>query len=503
MAATWIQPIHTASSKSVIRTYEDSINYILNPVKTEGGRYVYGYNTAPETVADAFSLSRQAYASKTGRHLSGRNSKGDDKEVLMYHLRQSFVPGEVTPEQAMEISKKLALEFTRGEHQFIIACHTDKEHIHCHIIFNAVKEDCLRKFDNFKNSAWAVRHISDRLCLENGLSIIDPAWHGMNYSEWLTQDNPELKKISQRKIIASDVQKLLHSHAVRSYDDFMEKMLEAGYDVKDGKSPAFRLPGKDRFIRLDTLKKYGCSYTKEELIKIFAGENELPPEEPVHLPEGLKPVRRNPKSGTHIPKTGQGINLMIDIQEKILQGKGKGYEQWAKVFNLRQGSESINYMVEHGINSYEDLSAATEQLKSKVGGLRAGIKDVEAELSDIAATRKQVINFARTKDVYREYRSKSGRAKNIYYYNHRAEIILHEAAKDFFNSLTGKIPSVKELNAQYKELMSQKNRLYSEYKSAQKEYKTILTVKENVDILTERKSRTDCIQRDKSNNIEI
>ena len=134
MAATWIQPIHTSSSKSIIRTYEDSINYILNPEKTEGGRYVYGYNVAPETAVDSFTLSRHAYAQKTGRKIKDTSLHGDDREVLMYHLRQSFAPGEVTPEQALEISKKLALEFTKGEHQFIIACHTDQEHIHCHII---------------------------------------------------------------------------------------------------------------------------------------------------------------------------------------------------------------------------------------------------------------------------------------------------------------------------------------------------------------------------------
>lgn len=504
MAATWIQPIHTASSKSIMRTYEDSINYILNPEKTGNGQYVYGHNVSPETAADAFALSRQAYTQKTGRHLHDASEKGNDKEVLMYHMRQSFVPGEVTPEQAMEISKQLALEFTKDEHQFVLACHVDQEHIHCHIIFNAIKNDELHKFNNFKNSSWALRHISDKLCLENGLSIIDPEWNGMNYSEWLSKDNQTYKKISQRKIIASDVQKLIHSGKIKSYDEFIEKMLDAGYNVKDGKAPSFRLPGKDRFIRLDSLQKYGCGYTKEELIKILSGEQELPPlpAESVTLPKGLEPRRK--KSGTYIPKTNRDIDLMIDVQEKILQGKGAGYEQWAKIFNVKQGAASINYMMDHGINTYDELVAATDSLKNQISNIRSGIKDIESRLSDIAAIKKQVINLAKTSDIYKEYRTKTGRNKNIYYYEHQSDIILHEAARNFFNQRSEKVPKVKELNDEYKNLMSQKNKLYSEYKSIKKEYQTILTVKENVDILTERKSKPDhTLQQDKSNNIEI
>ncbi|MBQ9885613.1 MAG: relaxase/mobilization nuclease domain-containing protein [Lachnospiraceae bacterium] len=485
MAATWIQPIHATSSKSVLRTYEDSINYILNPDKTEGGRYVYGYNVAPEAAVNAFAASRSIYGDKTGRKAGNLGLNGDDREVLMYHMRQSFAPGEVTPEQAIEISKQLAMEFSHGEHSFIIACHTDQEHIHCHIMFNSIKESCLGKFNNYKNSAWAVRHISDRLCLENGLSIIDPEWNGMNYSEWLAQDNPALRHISQRNIIASDVKKLLASDKIKTYDDFMEKMLDAGYDVKDGKVPAFRLPGKDRFIRLDTLKKYGCGYDKETLIKVISGEVTPPPPDELSIPKGLDQSSKTKKPATVI-QDKNNISLLIDIQEKIRQGKGRGYEQWAKIFNVKQGAESINYMIEHGINNYTELAAATEKLKNQTNYLRTSIKDIEAKLAEIAAMKKQVINLAKTSDVYKEYRRLSGRAKNVFYYENQADLTIHEAARQYFKNLEMKAPTIAALNSEYKEQLSAKNRLYAEYKTAKKEYQTILTVKKNVDMLTER-----------------
>ncbi len=179
MATTSIMPLHTGKGRSVRRAIQDSINYVKNPAKTDEGRLVTSYQCNGEIADAEFLLAKRQYIAATGR------VRGKD-DIIAYHLRQSFVPGEITPEEANRLGQELARRFTKGNHAFIVCTHIDRAHVHNHIIWNAVNLDCDRKFRNFLGSTRAVRRLSDTICIENGYSIVEnPKPHSKSYNKWL------------------------------------------------------------------------------------------------------------------------------------------------------------------------------------------------------------------------------------------------------------------------------------------------------------------------------
>jgi len=452
MATTRLIPMRCGKGKTIAASIKDRADYAENPDKTQGRKLVTAYECDPLTVDAQFLLSKSQYASITGRE------QKRERDILAYQIRQSFKPGEVTPEQANHVGYQLAMSFTKGRHQFIVATHIDKAHIHNHIIFNSTTLDCAYKFNNFWNSSLAVRKISDRLCLENDLSIIENTGKtGKDYGSWLgNRKAPSEREKLSRAIDASLTQK------PGNFAAFLHIMQEAGYGVKQGKNLAFCAPGKKKFIRCRSLDD---DFTEQAIIERIEGKRPL-------VPIRKKPSRRNE----------QRINLLIDIQARLQAGKGPGYERWAKIFNLKQAAQTLNFLSEHGLLEYAQLQEKTVQSTAQFNELSGKIKETEKNLSEITTLKTHIVNYSKTRDVYIQYRKAGYNQK--YYAEHEPEILLHKAAKQTFDVLhVEKLPSMKVLKTEYSGLLDAKKKLYQEYAQAKKEMRELLMAKANVDRL--------------------
>ena len=317
MATTRIMPLHTGKGRTESRAVSDIIDYVANPQKTDHGRLITGYECDSRTADAEFLLAKRQYIAATGR------VRGKD-DVIAYHVRQSFCPGEVTPEEANRLGVEFAKRFTKGNHAFIVCTHIDKSHVHNHIIWSSVNLDCDRKFRNFWGSTKAVRRLSDTLCVENGLSIVEnPKPHGKSYNKWLGDQ----AKPSHRELLRAAIDNAL-AQKPANLDELLKLLQESGCEVsRRGKSYRLKLSGWDKVARLDSL---GEGYTLEDLLAVLTGKKE-------HTP------RQKPAMQADPPK----VNLLVDIQAKLQAGKGAGYVRWAKIFNLKQMAQTMNYLTEH------------------------------------------------------------------------------------------------------------------------------------------------------------
>lgn len=452
MATTRLMPLHTGQGRTVGTAITDILDYVENPQKTDNGRLITGWK-CDSRVADAeFLFSKRQYAALTGR------TRGAD-DVIAYHLRQSFLPGEVTPEEANRIGCELARRFTKNNHAFIVCTHIDKSHVHNHIIWNSTALDCKRKFRNFWGSTRAVRRLNDTLCIENGLSIVEnPKRRGKSYNKWLGDQ----KKPSHRELLRAAIDEALAKKPA-DFDALLKLLQEAGIEVsRRGKALRLKAPGWKAVARLDGL---GDSYGEDVLRAVIAGHRP-------HTPR-RKPVQLTPE---------KQVNLLVDIQAKLRAGKGAGYERWARGFNLKQMAQTMNYLSENGLLEYGALSEKSAAATARYNGLSAQIKAVEKRLAEIAVLRTHIINYSKTRDVYVAYR-KAGYSKK-FKVEHEAELLLHQAAKKAFDELgVKKLPTVKSLQAEYAKLLAEKKEAYGDYRKARDEMKELLTAKANVDRL--------------------
>ena len=322
MATTTLLQRHAGEGETIAEAIRDCLDYGKDPEKTESGKYISAYECDPATVADEFLLAKASYAAMTGREQKKENN------VLCYQIRQSFYPGEITPKEANRIGYELAMRWTKGRHAFIVTTHTDKQHIHCHIYYNSTTLDCTRKFRNFWGSSFALRRLSDRLCLENGLSIVEnpkPRSKGKyrNYGEW-QKDRKGPLSYQDRLRLAIDT---ALAERPADLDEFLNLMKRAGYEVKTvrGGGISFRLTGQgqERFTRLKTL---GADYTEEAIRERIAGRR---------------------AKAAKAPREQRGVSLLIDIENSIKAAQSKGYEQWAKIHNLKQAAKTMNFIFRH------------------------------------------------------------------------------------------------------------------------------------------------------------
>lgn len=453
MATTRLMPLHIGKGRDISTAIADIIDYVENPQKTDFGKFIYGYE-CDTRIADAeFLLSKRQYFNQTGR------SQGAD-DVIAYHLRQAFKPGEVTPEEANQIGRELALKLTKGNHAFVVCTHIDKHHVHNHIIINSTTLDCQKKFRNFWGSTWAIRRMNDKLCLEHGLSIVeDPKPSRTHYGTWLgNKKQPSFQEQIRRAIDAALEEK------PKDFEELLKKLEAAGIEVnRERKHLRFRVPGQEKYTRCDTLKG---DYTEQAIKERIAGTRTVKPRRVAPA----KPVSK--------------VGLLVDIEAAIRAGKGPGYERWAKVFNLKQLSQAVIYLKEHGNMSYEDLQERTVAVTERFNALSTQIKDMESKMTANGELQKQIVNYAKTRAVYIEYR-KAGYSKK-FRSEHETEILLHQAAKKHFDSLgITKLPSVKSLREEYAGLLEQKRKAYAAYKQARAEMKELHNVKANVDYLLE------------------
>lgn len=433
MAACRLIALHINKGKTISQCLADRTDYSQNAEKTNGGEYISSYECDPETADQEFLLSKRQYLQMTGRT--------QEHDVIAYQIRQSFKPGEITPEEANEIGYELAMRFTKGKHAFLVATHIDKAHIHNHIIYNSTTLDCLHKFRDFRRSGLAVQRLSDMICLEHGKSVIKPRPY---------KEREKRTDYPRRPCHRDDIRLAIDRALLKQPKDFEEliRLLgEAGFEYKDGKQQSLR--GKDggRFLRFRSL---GEGYTVENLKTALAGKER-------------HPVKRG-KPQNH----RRTLDLSINIQEKLAAGKGAGYERWAKVYNLKAAAKAILFLQEKDIHTMEQLREKTEDTTRHSHELLDSVKQSEKRLAEITILRKHIVNYAKTRETYVAYR-KAGYSRK-FYESYREELTLHKAAKEAFDQLEiKKIPKVKELNAEYAKVLESKKKTYAEYRKVRTE----------------------------------
>ena len=444
MAATRLIALHVNKGKTVAQCLADRTDYSQNAEKTNDGEFISSYECDPKTADEEFLLSKRQY-----QHTTGRQQKNN---IIAYQIRQSFKPGEITPEEANQVGYETAMRWTKGKHAFIVATHIDKAHIHNHIIYNSTSLDASRKFNNFFLSGLAVQRLSDMVCLEHGLSIITPKPYRERQKRTVYP-----KKRTQRDELCDAIDSVL-SQKPKRFEDFIQSLAAMGFEFKDGNQPAFKGKEQKRFIRLRSL---GKGYSKEELQAIISGKS-------------LRKARMAPEQ--------KQFHLLIDIQEKMAEGKTVGYEKWAKKYNRKEAARTVILLKEKGLDNYDDLVAYTEKLSSRFLELSDSIKVAEKRMIEVQALQKHIKNYHDTRQIYVEYR-KSGYSKK-FFEEHRQEITLHQAAKKAFDELqVSKLPSRQSLYEEFHRLAVQKKKDYAEYRQVRKEREELLIAKQTVETI--------------------
>ena len=428
--------------KAIRGTLSKAIAYILNPEKTDEKLLVSSYGCASETAAREFEWTRKIAEQK------GMNPV----RIIARHVIQSFEIGEVTPELAHEIGKQFADEILGGKYEYVLTTHIDKDHVHNHLIFNAVDFVNYHAYKSYKRIYYDMREVSDRLCKENGLSVIPPSQNkGMGYKEYTeakrgTSWKQKLKQTIDRLVITA-----------KDYDDFLRLMQEAGYEIKTGKYISFRAEGQERFTRSKTI---GENYTEERIKERIAGRT----------------PRRNRRQT--VPK---GISLIGDIQERIRLIDSKGYEYKAKLTILKEAARTLNYLTENNLLQYADLEKKVEDVHSSYDRTGKELKGVEARLREVQPLIKNISNYQRLKPVYDAFQK--AKDKPGFKAKHEAELVIFEAARSTLLAMQGdeKLPSLKTLQAEQQRLLEEQQRLYDERVKLKKEVKQIETIKSNVD----------------------
>ena len=428
--------------KAIRGTLSKAIAYILNPEKTDEKLLVSSYGCASETAAREFEWTRKIAEQK------GMNPV----RIIARHVIQSFEIGEVTPELAHEIGKQFADEILGGKYEYVLTTHIDKDHVHNHLIFNAVDFVDYHAYKSYKRIYYDMREVSDRLCKENGLSVIPPSQNkGMGYKEYTeakrgTSWKQKLKQTIDRLVITA-----------KDYDDFLRLMREAGYEIKTGKYISFRAEGQERFTRSKTI---GENYTEERIKERIAGRT----------------PRRSQRQTT--PK---GISLIGDIQERIRLIDSKGYEYKAKLTILKEAARTLNYLTENNLLQYADLEKKVEDVHSSYDRTGKELKGVEARLREVQPLIKNISNYQRLKPLYDAFQK--AKDKSGFKSKHEAELVIFEAARSTLLAMQGdeKLPSLKTLQAEQQRLLEEQQRLYDERAKLKKEVKQIETIKSNVD----------------------
>ena len=432
MAVTKIKPIKSTLSKA--------LDYIQNPEKTDGKMLVSSFGCSYETADIEFEYT-----------LSQALDKGSN---LAHHLIQSFEPGEVDYQTAHEIGRQLADAVTKGQHEYVLTTHIDKGHIHNHIIFCAANFVDHHKYVSNRRTYYGIRNMSDKLCREHGLSVVVPGKgsKGKSYAEYQAEKTGTSWKGKLK--IAFDA---LISQ-VADFEELLRRLEAAGYEIKRGKYISCRAPGQERFTRLKTL---GADYTEEAITERISGKRI----------RAAKAPRAEKK----------GVSLLIDIENSIKAQESRGYEQWAKIHNLKQAAKTLNFLTEHQIEQYSDLVSRIEEVTAASEQASDSLKSMEKRLADMALLIKNITTYQKTKPVYDAYR----KAKNKEQYRaaHEGSIILYEAAAKALKAagISGKLPSVAALQADYAKLQERREALYADYGKLKKQVREYGVIKQNID----------------------
>ena len=448
MATTRIMSIHVNKVKTARQCITQRLDYIMNPQKTNDGVLISTYACSPETAADEFMLYRQQYQANTGRT--------QESEVIAYHVRQAFKPGEITPEEANEIGKELAEKITGGNHAFVVATHIDKHHIHNHIIFCSNDLECRHKFRDMKRSAKDVVQLSDSLCREHSMSVIEhPQDKTVSYDKW--QGN-------QKKTTRRDDLRMMIDAALRmqpdGFDALMQLLEDAGCLIKRGAHISIKPPEGERYIRLNSL---GPEYDEAALRKVLAVDH-------VHIPK--------------IPRgdyTESQIRRLVDIEAKLRAGKGKGYQVWAERNNIDAMAKSVIYLKEKHIGSLDELNDQIAELQAELDAHKSTISQAQFRMKEINRQRQAIRDYGRTKEVYTQFRESGW--STAFYQEHQEEIEAHKQAQAVYAEFDGRLPTLKELTEEYDALRAQSDQAKAALEELKPKMTDLKHIKYNFDIL--------------------
>ena len=452
-ATTYIKPYKKAADKSAVQTMQERFEYALNPEKLGA---VSSYLCDHTTAHSEFLLVHSQYKAETGRET--------DRGALFFQIRQAFKPGEITPEEANRIGYETAMRWTKGKYQFFVCTHIDKGHIHNHIYYNSTAYDCARKYHNFIGSSFALRRLSDRICLENDLSVIlNPKLHSkgrfLHYGQWIGEKPPSAKQRVRLAVVAALEQKPV------DFEAFLRLMEESGFVVKHGRGGviSFLAPGQEKPTRLRA-STLGAGFDPADIRDVIAGKRPIP-----EIPHEAPAPRK--------------VSLVIDIQERLCSGKGPAYERWAKVYNLKQMAAALQYLKEHGIADYDELAAGTDAAVERSHKLAAELQAVETELAQTSDLMGAVVDYAKTRPVFDGY--KATKYSKKYLAQHEDELATYRTARATMKEILdgGKLPRIDELKEKRRQLVAQKKALYMEYRQAQDAMREAVTVKANIDRL--------------------
>ena len=431
MAITKTHPIKS--------TLKAAIDYICNPEKTDGKLLVSSYGCTAETADIEFEWTRRHSIDK-GTHL-GR------------HLIQAFEPGEITPEEAHEIGMQLAKGILGGKYEFVLTTHIDKNHIHNHLIFNAVSFTDHKHYHSNKRSYHYIRRTSDRICKEHGLSVIIP---GQEKGKSYIEHQAAQAGTSYKAKLKAAIDRLIPASA--DFEDLLLRLQREGYEIKRGKYVSCRASDQERFTRMKTL---GVDYTEEAITSRIAGRS--------------RPSRQ--------PKQRDGkISLLIDIQNNIKAQENAGFAHWAKLSNLKQAAKTMNFLTEHGIDSYGELESRLALITEKRDSTHASIKETEAQIAELSLVMKHAATYRQLKLVYDRYRQ--SRDKEKFLRGHESEIILFEAAAKELKKLGAvPLPSTESMKKKLNALTAEKETLLAEYRSVRNEAQEYEIIEQNVDAL--------------------
>lgn len=440
--------MHHNKGKSLHKSLEARIEYVLNPSKTDGGKYVATFQYAAETADAEWALAHRQYRDRTHRNA--------DQGVIAYQVRQSFAPGEVTPEEANQIGVEFAHRFLKDKYSFIVATHVDCDHIHNHILWNAVSLDGDRKFRDFYLSGQAVARLSNQICVEHQLSVItDPKRRGLNYDSWLGI----LKPKSQRELLREAIEAALQKKP-QSLDDLLTFLGQDGWEVKRRKRISLRSEGFTRFTRLDML---GDGYDESSLRAIIAGKKKQP----------------KTKSKPCVIRD-ERIGLLIDIRAAMDSGKGPGFEYWAKKENLKRAAKSVRMLEARGVLNNTDIAAVITNARQNEAMSLDQCHEIDEQIQNLRELRQHIFDYSRTRKVAEAYRA-SGYAKQ-FAAEHKEELRCYREAKKAFDRLgQNRLPKIAELQEQEHELIVEKQKRYAAYRRTKAESKQLQEAQANVE----------------------
>lgn len=399
MAVTTLLRIKSNNTKSISHILKDRTEYIEDDKKTKFKELVSAFKCLPESAYLDFTASKALYEKIN----SYKTKKKDD--VLAYHIRQAFSPEDnITPEQAHEIGKKLADEFTKGKHEYVIATHVDRRHIHNHIIFNSTTIDCKRKFNNFYNSSAVLMKISDRLCRENNLSVIvSNNEKGKHYKEWQEDKKGESWKLKLKR----NIDKCIENSG--NFDEFKKAMQDLGYEIKEGKHIAFRANGQERFTRAKTL---GDNYTRENIS--------------ARIEKNRKLIKN--KRQTIDFSSVRKLPLTVDKQLFCVARK-------KKISDVKSLANTLMLIRNENIVNRKDFDIRIDELKAKVLVIKDDLKKLNNKVEEYRIVAKYLATINKHKEIYMKYEKCGLLGKKEFYSRYEGDILSYEHALERLKQL--------------------------------------------------------------------